>query len=142
MTAGPALPVRSFWMRFLYRCEACGYQVGFLLEEGCEGPHDGLAQPAFGRGNPWPRTASGRLIVPVPFIAGACPRCATREGAALDLSGKSVLVHSDWERDAELRPRVTELERGQARFHYPDDPQEPQACGIPIYPPHMMRGFA
>ncbi|MEX1185294.1 MAG: hypothetical protein WEA80_01730 [Gemmatimonadaceae bacterium] len=95
----------EFWMAMVYSCDHCGLRVPFLLEDGCEGPRDGGTKmvpwpehfaPTGGRkpGDlyPWPVTASGRLVLPVPFIAAACPRCqdkADGESRALSLPCRS-----------------------------------------------------
>ncbi len=141
---GQMFAPRTFWLVMPYRCDRCGHTVPFYLEDGCEGPRNGGSEdhrlPADHPFNPggvvqWDKTLSGRLVVPVPFVAEGCPRCQGEP--PWSLSGPCLLHHG---RDSELNPPLKELPAGTARFHYPKDPKAPQACGIPIFPPYLMRG--
>lgn len=132
---------RVFWLVMPYGCDRCGYAIEFYLEDGCEGPDDVPYElviesgPLRGQQTTWYRTASGRRVVPVPFVAGGCPKC---QGAPPWGLRDGVLQH--WGRDRELVPRLVGLPAGTARFHYPADLKDPQACGIPIFPPYAVRG--
>jgi len=133
---------RTFWKTMIYRCDTCDLELEFFLEEGCEGPreveYDIIIQsgPQNGEPSTWWKTKGGRKIVPVPFVAGGCPKC---QGKPPWNRGTGVLQHADWNRDR-LVTQVG-LPPGTARFHYPNDAaRNMQACGIPIYPPHLMRG--
>jgi len=144
---GQTFAPRTFWSTMIYRCDRCGFEIEFYLEEGCEGPreveYDIIIQegPRSGEPSTWWKTASGRRIVPVPFVAGGCPKCQGAPPWAMDRHA-GVLSHVDWQRDRDLTPRLVGLPAGTARFHYPADLKDPQACGIPIFPPYSMRGQA
>ena len=73
---------RRYWLVMHYACDRCRHRVDFYLEDGCEGPHDKQVQPPL----QWERrrrespvrdqlpstvsqTASGRYVLPVPFVA-------------------------------------------------------------------------
>lgn len=139
---GQMFAPRTFWKTMLYRCDTCAFELEFYLEDGCEGPcaveYDTIIQdgPRSGEPSTWWKTMTGRRVVPVPFVAGGCPRC---QGKPPWHFGGAVLQHADWQRDR-IETRVG-LPAGTARFHYPDDAvRNLQACGIPIYPPYSMRG--
>jgi len=140
---GDLFAARAFWLLMPYRCNACGRGFDFYLEEGCEGPRDVQflllikAGPRAGQRSPWYKTASGRVIVPVPFVAGGCPTC---QGAPPWKMNGPCLMHTGHERVLQPRPFSEDLPALAARFHYPKDLTDPQACGIPIYPPYLMRG--
>ncbi len=142
--ARPFAP-RTFWNVMVYACGRCGHRLEFYLEDGCEGPRDVeydiiiQSGPRSGEPSTWWKTASGRRIVPVPFVAGGCPTCQGKPPWSL---GDAVLQHVEWERDRTLDPPVLGLPAGTARFHYPADLRDAQACGMPIFPPYAMRGQA
>jgi len=140
---------RRFWMTMRYACvraggkPGCGFSTHFYLEDGCEGPRGGdsidHALPADHPFEPgkivqWERTPSGRLIVPVPFMAGGCPHCQPTPPWSM---GRPCLVHVG--HDRELAKMATELGPTDARFLYPADPMAPQACGEPIFGPLLAR---
>lgn len=139
---------RVFWGTMIYACDRCGRRLTFYLEDGCEGPHGGGEEmfqlPADhpfepGAWKPWPKTPSGRLIVPVPFVAGGCPTCQGKPPWHMR-EGAGCLMHVDWNRDGTLSLPLHGVPEHTARFHYPPDPRAPQACGIPIFPPYALRG--
>ncbi|HKV71711.1 MAG TPA: hypothetical protein VJN62_10705 [Gemmatimonadales bacterium] len=137
---------RRFWLIMPYRCTRCGILMDFYLEDGCEGPTGGGEEmfrlPANhpfrpGELQPWAKTPSGRLIVPVPFVAGGCPICQGKPPWSFGRDA-GCLQHSGVDR--RLDGMMEQLARGTARFNYPKDPRADQACGIPIFPPFSMRG--
>jgi len=142
---GQMFAPRVFWLVMPYRCEHCGHAIDFYLEEGCEGPNDVPFDhvietgPFKGQTTKWSKTASGRVIVPVPFVAGACPLC---HGPPPWKLGTACLIHSGADRRLSPRPLGSDLPAGTARFHYPKDLKDPHACGMPVYPPYLMRGEA
>lgn len=134
---------RRFWRIMVYACmragnqRGCGLELRFYLEDGCEGPHGGdaidhivKAGPLEGQIVKWHKTPSGRLIVPVPFVAGGCPNC--QPTPPWRMSGPC-LVHIRWNQDTELPAMVTGLKPTDARFHYPVDPLADRACGEPLF---------
>ncbi len=130
-----------YWMTMNYACDRCGREIVFYLEDGCEGPDDGGEEmftvkngPFRGDRRPWPKTASGRLVLPVPFIAAGCRTCQPRKPWSL-AKGAGVLQHVDWHRDRKFaEAMVAEVPPVCGRFHYPPDPHADQACGIPVLP--------
>lgn len=135
-----------FWLSMIYACDHCGHEETFLLEDGCEGPRDG--EPVVmrlpddhpvspGESRPWPRTASGRLVVPVPYVAGRCVHC-NADGRGHRGQGRfgpvrtGFLTHVRWNEDRELDPRPVGVPGGP-HFRYPANPSDPQACGVPVY---------
>ena len=114
-----------FWMEMTYQCRGrheqarfgdetlpaaapCGFEMAFLLEDGCEGPREG---------DGW---------VPVPFVAGCCPNCETgvlqhvrrNEDRAVDIGGPAEFPHFRIPTDKERR-------------RYGNS-----ACGVPVYSYH------
>lgn len=136
---------RQFWMTMVYACDRCGDEHVFYLEEGCEGPKDEDRPPpreVLGRepkiAGSWPDTvpwtASGRCVLPVPFVAAGCPSC---QGPPPWSPRGGVLRHVRWNEDKKLRPRLPEssLPEGTRFFRYPSDEEFAEdpttACGIP-----------
>jgi len=111
-----------------YGCDEGEYSVLVPLEDGCEGPRDGIPEirplpddHPFSPGKPtaWPRTASGRLVVPVPFVAFRCP------------AGHH-MTHVDWNGDQAIALTEADLRPDSPRFLYPSDAGVAlDACGIP-----------
>lgn len=101
--------MRRFVMQMTYGCETCDFEVPMLLEEGCEEP----------------RVDSG--WVPVPFVAGRCPRCPE----------KRFLSHVRWNEDVVLDPPLVR-EDDVPHFRYPTREERrqwgEQACGVPVLP--------
>lgn len=136
---------RHFWLVMRYACNRCGHRMDFYLEDGCEGPRDREVPvpPEFLRSRTEspvrdqlpsvvPQTASGRYVLPVPFIAAGCPKCQWSK--PWSMSG-GVLQHVDWH--DEPRVNTAEPPADAGRFHYPADWTAPQACGESIMPaPH------
>jgi hypothetical protein len=136
---------RHYWRIMRYLCDKCGRAMLFFLEDGCEGPrhHDApmpdimwqraakTAPPEVFAGLPRsiPHTADNRVVLPVPFIAAACPTCQPRKPWSLT---KGVLQHVDWHNDRNVDTYDVPPDCGV--FHYPDDPLADQACGHPILP--------
>lgn len=130
------MPRRRYWLVMHYGCDRCLHRLKFFLEEGCEGPHDHDGPipsemlvkyrerrvGSFGRmPAKIPHTNSGRVVLPVPFVAGRCPMC--RDG---------VLQHVDW--SADYRHDTTWVPANAGVFHYPDDWTAYNACGTPVLP--------
>ena len=131
-----------YWLAMPYQCEGCGFEVEFLLEDGCEGP----------KGEAPATTPSGRLIVPVPYIAGPCPACrAAGRGKPRSplLPGMEIppelvermkdpvypaMTRIRWRKDRKLSPMV-EGPLETPHFRYPAEvgPAFPNACGRPVY---------
>lgn len=130
------MPERRYWMVMEYRCDQCGLVLPFYLEDGCEGPRDVPYEitiqsgPFQGQRNQWWRTASGRRVVPVPFVAGGCPLC---QGEAPWHMDRPCLTHTNFRRDRVLGAMVTDLPANAGRFEYPDTHDDPQACGRPVF---------
>lgn len=131
---------RRYWLVMRYACTHCGHRIDFYLEDGCEGPRDVEAAPpieweAMRRTAPVelpatvPKTASGRFVLPVPFVAAACPKCQPR--VPWNPSG-GVLQHVDW--NDEPRVDTTEPPATAGRFLYPTQWQAQYACGVPVLP--------
>lgn len=136
------MTARRYWLVMRYACDRCGHRVDFYLEDGCEGPRDREVQPPqeweqMRRTSPVrdqlpatvPQTASGRFVLPVPFIAAGCPHCQPRK--PWDRAG-GILQHVDWH--DEPRVETTAPPANAGRFLYPEDWKAPQACGIPVLP--------
>jgi hypothetical protein len=135
---------RFYWKVMSYACDRCAQRTEFYLEEGCEGPRNGPVEkfvprvgPLAGQEVEWHRTASGRLVLPVPFIAYGCPVCQPRPPWSMK-RGAGVVSHFDWRKDRELM--VREVPRGAAAFWYPKTPRADQACGVPISPAELEAG--
>lgn len=133
----PKPPRRRFWMRMEYTCTHCGHRVPFFLEEGCEGPRRGTRYVRTAdHAGLWPTTGDGgRLIVPVPFIAGGCPVCQPTHPWDLNLG---VLQHGDWSTDTVFNgPRYeSEITEQDGRFLYPEGDVRQKVngqlpCGVP-----------
>lgn len=124
-----------------YQCDRCGQHVQFYLEDGCEGPRDGRPEmfvvkdgPYRGQTRPWPKTASGRLVVPVPFVAAGCPSCQPTPPWSMK-PGAGVLQHVHYHQDREFASlMLTAVPADAGVFLYPPDPRADQACGIPLLP--------
>jgi len=136
---------RHYWNVMTYRCDHCGFELEFFLEDGCEGPRDHQAPippeweerraraPKVVRDrlpDTVPQTASGRFVLPVPFIAAPCPKCQPGPGPH-DL-GAGILQHVNWSQDRMVS--TTEPPAGVGLFHYPDDWAADGACGHPVLP--------
>lgn len=130
-----------YWLVMRYACDKCGHRVDFYLEDGCEGPRDRQVAPPpqwerLRRSAPVslpatvPQTASGRFVLPVPFIAAGCPKCQPPRKPAHINGG--VLRHVDW--NDEPRVNTTEPPPTAGRFNYPREWWKDQACGIPVLP--------
>lgn len=141
---------RHFWLIMRYACDRCGHRIDFYLEDGCEGPRDRQAPvPAawekLRRSSPVrdqlpssvPQTASGRYVLPVPFIAAGCPKCQAKPPWRRN---GGVLQHVDWH--DEPRVDTTQPPGDAGRFLYPPDWSVPQACGIPVLPSRELSGNA
>jgi hypothetical protein len=122
----------KIWMTMIYKCDRCGAELLFHLEDGCEGPRDGEPlkglEPAYPGGpTEWPRTKSGRQWIPVPFCAGTCPECKS-----------GYLQHVRWAEDR-VFPEQIELPDGVPHFLYRDPGIPGQsgydscACGEPVF---------
>lgn len=131
-----------FWLIMRYACDRCGLRMDFYLEDGCEGPRDRqvVLPPQWAKvraDSPVrdrlpmtvPQTASGRYVLPVPFIAAPCPVCQPRKPGTL--SG-GVLQHIDW--NDEPRVDTTEPPTSAGRFLYPRDWWNLNACGEAVLP--------
>lgn len=146
----------QFWMTMQYGCDKCDVVVTFYLEVGCEGPKDGTPLKfRMAADHPiepnaesdWPRTASGRLVVPVPFMAMGCPECQPKPPWSM---AEGVLAHVMWHRDDKLSGVFTEDELPTVyqagRFYYPPGPIGPSKsamdqhpCGMPVFGRHDSR---
>jgi hypothetical protein len=135
-----------FWRVMQYTCDRCGHRMEFYLEDGCEGPRDRQVPippqwermrqraPASVRARlptTVPQSASGRYILPVPFVAGACRKCQPG-GPPYSLQG-GVMQHSNWSADRDEYRERPPTDAG--RFLYPSDWWADQACGHPVFPP-------
>ena len=88
---------------------------------------------------PWEKTASGRLVLPVPFVAAGCPTCQPKPPWSM-APRAGVLSHEEWSRDRQFPGlMLTEVPADCGVFLYPPDPREPQACGIPLLPGETSR---
>ncbi len=141
MNGDSAAKGRRFWMTMDYQCDRCGRRILFYLEDGCEGPRDGGEDlhvvtdgPYRGQLRPWPKTSSGRLVLPVPFIAAGCPTC--QPGPPWSMArGAGVLSHVDWRSDRQFpAAMLTDVPADAGLFLYPSDPHANQACGEPVLP--------
>lgn len=127
---------RRYWKTMTYACNACGYEMPFYLEDGCEGPKQFLQDAVISRSHPtragevvqvW-YTRTNREVIPVPFVAGLCPNCRTGN-----------LLHVRWDEDIELPVPVTQgdVPEQAGCFEYPDRETRrqlrDQACGRPVY---------
>jgi hypothetical protein len=125
--------VRRFWKTMNYGCEHCHFVLVFYLEDGCEGPRDIPIKYKIPSQKDidwfsekevdWFETASGRVVLPVPFIAGLCPKCRV-----------GMLQHVEWSRDVTLIPTTIAVPSEAGQFWYPKDPTEHMACGEPKIP--------
>lgn len=150
-----------FWHTMTYGCDSGDptHEVVFYLEEGCEGPRERTTTVRLPEDHPFkpgqevkgPMTASGRIVVPVPFIAGQCPACRAMGGcghahgqfrpvvcgAAPDYRLCS-LSHVRWNEDRTLDPPITDPPAGAGAFLYPTREERRrdgmEACGRPVYP--------
>ena len=115
-----------------YECDRCARAVTFYLEDGCEGPADRRGKVLSG-GKAYDGffTASGRQVLPVPFIAAGCPTCQPKP--PWDMGG-GVLQHVRWHQDVTLPAPVTEVPLEAGVFYYPRNPKELHACGEPYLP--------
>lgn len=140
---------RHYWKVMQYTCNRCGHWVDFFLEDGCEGPRDrkapfppqwesALTRALGAHPGTVDQTASGRYVLPVPFMAGACRKCQPG-GPPYSLRG-GVMQHVDWPRDrnVDVTERVP-LDAGC--FHYPRDWWADQACGEPVFPGEAPRSL-
>jgi hypothetical protein len=138
----PKTEARHYWLIMRYACNHCGHRVDFYLEDGCEGPRDREVpvprewekmranSPVRDRlPTTVPQTASGRYVLPVPFIAAGCPICQPRTRQSLK---GGVLQHVDWH--DEPRVSTTEPPSDAGRFEYPRDWWKSDACGRPVMP--------
>lgn len=125
-----------FWNTMQYRCDVGETEIVRYLEVGCEGPVaetrlEALPPPAFAPEKVEVKyTASGRRIVPVPYVAGRCPN-------------GHPMSHVDWQHDRQLPADIpasqippthnlTSSAPSVFIFRYPDDAdQHLDACGIP-----------
>lgn len=146
----PQLPV--FWMAMAYACDRCGFELGFYLEEGLEGPRDKKGPVPQAIIDEWPGflekgppedcdyTAADRVVLPVPFVASGCPVCQSTPPWSL---AKGCLQHVRWDEDRVLDPRVvgvpqvrllyvtnTSILAPAPHFRYPTK-LDRNACGIP-----------
>lgn len=141
--------VRRYWMTMDYACDRCGTRVTFYLEDGCEGPRNGGSEshvvqdgPSKGERRPWPKTASGRLVVPVPFVAAGCPACQPHKPWRL-AKGSGVLQHVEWQQDRKFPDAMTpDVPAGCGVFFYPRNPRVPSACGVPVLSGDRVQGEA
>ena len=140
----PEVPQRHYWQVMIYACDRCGLEIQFYLEDGCEGPRDRQvpvpkewegarartpAQIRKSLPELVPQTESGRYVLPVPFIAGGCPKC---QGAPPWSVHRGVLQHVRWQDDRDVSTTTPPPEAG--RFLYPEDWHADQACGHPVLP--------
>lgn len=139
---------RHFWRTMTYACDlpGCGAEHVFLLEDGCEGPRVEQMQsvvvdqssPLDGRPVTVHLTATGRLVVPVPMVAGRCRSCqgGTRPGRFGPMEA-GYLTHVRWREDADIDITV-DGEPPQPYFAYPSNGDfkrhREQACGRPVFP--------
>lgn len=142
---------RLYWKTMIYACDKCGHEVLFYLEDGCEGPPGGGTENyrlprthpvKAGQIVPWPKTPSGRHIVPVPLVAAGCVKCQGPKPWDFTLG---VLQHVRWNEDV-IFPVAILLPAGAACFQYPASPfpkkRQPDApwpCGIPYLPPTEVK---
>lgn len=151
---------RRYWLRMKYGCDGlrvpskfasftskpstpCDHWEWVYLERGCEGPREvpiEVATRSPFAPSPtvqWFATQEGRPIVPVPFVAGSCPKCG--QG----------MTHIEWRSDERVDITDTELLLGALgmneygnplhisdpprRFFYPVDSKSPDACGVPSW---------
>ena len=125
-----------FWYEMTYSCRRCGHEEPILLEAGLEGPRaQKVDSPAemlaayAAAGEPVPAkpidaTSDGRIVLPVPMVAGPCPRC--QAGPPPWKLEDGALVHTDWSRDRHV---VVHGDPGRPHFRYPDEPFAYHACG-------------
>ena len=79
----------------------------------------------------WFKTLSGRVVVPVPFVAAGCPKCQPTKPWSI---GHGVLQHTV-PGDREFPDAMVEVPPADAgRFLYPVDLTDPRACGEPVLP--------
>lgn len=131
--------IRHFHYEMVYRCSGvmgpgvqrtsgCGFELTYMLEDGCEGPRS--------ERDAW-KTPSGRAVLPVPFIAMPCPRCQPEPNSlGYSLSGPC-MVHTGPDKRVSKLLDVTRIEQisdTHAVFLYPKHPEADQACGIPVWP--------
>jgi hypothetical protein len=142
--------MRFYWKVMTYGCDRCGQRIPFYLEDGCEGPRDGGCKMYRlpdnhpfdpGKEVECAMTRSGRLVLPVPFMAGGCPNCQPISRGRWSMRpGAGVLSHIDWQNDREHYVTDSTLPHGVGAFWYPREPEADQACGVPIFPDELMRG--
>lgn len=120
-----------FYKTMRYKCQndECALELTFMLEDGCEGPRETMRvadarmlanYPEIEATTRIPHTNSGRVVLPVPFVASLCPKCC-----------KGFLQHTAYYADALLHPVVVGVP-DQPHFRYPDDPYAHHACGHPV----------
>lgn len=147
MNGGGKVSERRYWKVMMYECDRCGHAVEFYLEDGCEGPRDREVPvppewEAIRDRSPVrdqlpetvPQTASGRYVLPVPFVAAGCPKC---QGPPPWSMRAGVLQHARWQDDRDVD--TTTPPEGAGRFHYPEDWFADQACGHPVMPEAVSR---
>src|SRR5438128_1895831 len=95
---------RHYWLIMRYACNRCSHRVDFYLEDGCEGPRDRQVAPP----SAWkrmremspvraqlpatvPQTASGRFVLPVPFVAERPSRQQTLVDFTIRVIGQGLL---------------------------------------------------
>ena len=125
--------VRRYWSSMVYRCDRCSTTVTFYLEDGCEGPRTTPTKLRGGDGKlyDWFKTTSGRMVVPVPFVAAGCPKCQPKMPWSI---GHGVLQHTG-PGDREFPDAMVDnLPVDAGRFLYPRDLTDPRACGEPVLP--------
>lgn len=143
---------RRYHAAMSYACDGapvCQQEVLFYLEEGCEGPRSLVVEGVVVAGAA-ALSGSGkvtvglthhrRFVVPVPFIAGRCPRCAQEPCSSCRSHRRPCsLSHVRWGEDQTFDPMLPEslLPDGAARFLYPS-PEEferlgDRACGKPVF---------
>lgn len=143
----PTAGTRHFWYEMTYGCDRCGHEVVFLLEDGCEGPRERdlpvpddvrkrmeADRPDFLPPLPetWPGTKDGRHVLPVPFVAAACPKCQPGPPPH-DLKG-GALSHIRWSEDRKVDLTLGVERVKRAHFLYPRDRFAQDACGHPVTP--------
>lgn len=138
---------REFWLEMAYACDnpSCEFEAPFFLEVGCEGPRDEERPPPPELLHAWtmlrpesfppplktvPHTSSGRLVVPVPFFSGRCPRCRDEEG----VYPLGFLHHVRWGEDRVIDPPGRGMPDASVFLYPPDGGRNPDACGIPVCP--------
>lgn len=135
------IPQRVFHEVMGYACSKCGLKIDFYLEDGCEGPRDVPYKmtidhgPLQGKEITWFRTNSGRKIIPVPFVAGGCPKCQGKP--PWEFSG-GVLEHTGNDKRG---IHLTEIPKEAGYFAYPLDVSDPHTCGKPYFPPFAVEEF-